>query len=66
MTACPFSGLAGAMLTSELWNGAFFKRLEQPNGTKEATVGRPLYSLLFIGRLFLFKPKIIVLDGVFQ
>jgi hypothetical protein len=23
---------------------AFFSRLEQPNGTKEATGGRPLYS----------------------
>jgi len=43
------------MLTSELWNGGFFSRLEQPNGTKEATGGRPLYSSAVWISIAIFK-----------
>jgi len=53
--AALFSELLFFLVASDLWNGAFFKRLEQPSGTKEATEGRPLYCLLFIGKLFLLK-----------
>jgi hypothetical protein len=48
------------MLTSGLWNGGFFSRLEQPNGTKEATEGRPLYALLFGFGLFLFNEVFLI------
>jgi hypothetical protein len=53
--AALFSELLFFLVASGLWNGAFFKRLEQPGGTKEATGGRPLYALLFICRLFFFN-----------
>jgi hypothetical protein len=48
------------------WNGGFFSRLERRHATKRTTEERPLYCLLFVCRLFLFKPKIIVLDDVFR
>ena len=48
VTACPFSGLAGAMLTSGLWNGGFFSadwnsRTEQ----NERPEGDRFIALLF-------------------